>query len=105
MYDLLQALKVSVVKELLLEVRTGSFGGRALRRCQRHVAQYRNLHLAVDSWCVLSPVPVRVGPGTESASKKGPESQVSIAEAVRIGNEPVGVRLRLVVKGISRVQR
>ena len=38
-YDLLQALKVAVVKELLLEVGTGGFGGRALRRCQGHVAQ------------------------------------------------------------------
>src|SRR5271165_1692071 len=99
MYDLLQTLKVAVVKELLLEVGAGGFGGRALRRCQGHVTQDRYLHLPVDRGCVLFPTPVRAGAGTEPASEERPESQISIAEAVRIGSEPVGIRLGFVIEG------
>src|SRR5205809_945491 len=49
MYELLQALNVTVVKESLLEVRTGGFGGRTLFWCQRHVARGNHLHLALPS--------------------------------------------------------
>src|SRR6266849_5508904 len=104
MYELLQALNVAVVKEALLEVRTGGFGGGTLRRCHRDVARRSHLHLAVDSWCVLSPTDIRIGAGTEPAPEKSPESQISVPEAVRIGSEPVGIRLGLIIKSIPGIQ-
>ncbi len=79
--ELLQALDVAVVKELLLEVRAGRLGGGTPWRCHSYIARRRDLELTVDSWCKLSPSPVRVGGGTEAASEEGPHAQVSIAEA------------------------
>src|SRR5258708_37634862 len=104
MYELLQALNLAVVEKTLLEVRPGGFGSRTLWRCQRHVARRRHLHLAVDSWRVLPPTHVRVGAGTEPAPEESPESQISVAEAVRIGNEPEGIRLGLIIESIAGVQ-
>ena len=54
---------------------------------------------------ILSPTRVRVGAGTEPASEESPESQISVAEAERIGNEPVGIRLGLVIESIPGIQR
>ncbi len=68
--ELFQALDVAVVKEFLLEVRPGRLGARTLWRCHSHIARRRRLHLAVDSWCKLSPSYIRVGPGTETASEE-----------------------------------
>ena len=39
--ELLQALDVAVVKELLLEVRPGRLGGGTLWRCHGHIARRR----------------------------------------------------------------
>src|ERR1700737_3328888 len=49
MHELLQTLNVAVVKEPLLEVWPGGFGGRTLRRWHGHVARRSHLHLAADS--------------------------------------------------------
>src|ERR1700680_1825192 len=104
-YELLQALDVAVVKEPLLEIRAGCFGRGTLRRCHRHVARRRHLHLAVDTWRVLFPTAVRAGSGTESTSQETPQSQISVSESVRIGSEAIRVRLGLVIESISRIQR
>ena len=104
MHELLQALNVAVVKEPLLEVRPGGFGGRTLWRCHCHVARRRHLHLAVDSRCVLPPTRVRGGTGTEPASEESPKSQISVAEPIRIGGESVSIRLGLVIEGVSRIE-
>src|SRR6202163_1468889 len=105
MHELLQALNVAVVKEPLLEVWPGGFGGRTLWRCHGHVARRRHLHLAVDSRCVLPPTRVRVGTGIESASEESSKSQISVAETVRIGCESVSIGLGLVIESISRIER
>src|SRR6266480_5565691 len=52
--ELLQALDVAIVKELLLEIRPGRLGAWALWRCHSHIARRRHLHLAVGQWCKLS---------------------------------------------------
>src|SRR5207253_6140745 len=49
MDELLQALGVAIVKELLLEVGPGRLGGTTWRR-HGHVARRGHLHLAVGSW-------------------------------------------------------
>src|SRR5262249_44177172 len=59
--QLLQALDVAVMKELLLKVRPGCFGGRTLRWRHRHIACRRHLHLAVGTRGKLFPGRVWVG--------------------------------------------
>src|SRR5882724_828728 len=86
-YQLLQALDVAVVKELLLEVRAGRLGGGTLWRYHSHIARRRYLHHAVVKRRKLSPSYIRVGPGTGTASEESPESQISVAEAEGIPNE------------------
>jgi hypothetical protein len=68
--ELLQALDVAVVKELLLKVKPGRLGGGTLWRCHSDIARRRHLHFAVVKRCKLSPTRVRAGPGTETASEK-----------------------------------
>src|SRR4029077_11119344 len=79
--ELLQALDVAVVKELLLEVRPGRLGGGTLWRCHSDIARRRHLHFAVVKRCKFSPSSIRAGPGTETASQESPKSQISVAEA------------------------
>src|SRR5215469_12495652 len=67
---LLQAFDVTVMKELLLEVGPRRLGSGALRRCHRHIARRRHLHLAVGSWGKFCPGRVRVGGGTGTASEE-----------------------------------
>src|SRR5437868_4949326 len=102
--QLLQALDIAVVKELLLEVRPGRLGSGTLWRCHSHIARRRDLELAVDSWCKSSPARVRVGSGTETASEEGPHAQVSIAEAQRIGSEVKGIRRGLIIESVPGIQ-
>src|SRR6266849_9471483 len=102
--ELLQALDVAVVKEFLLEVRPRRLGARTLWRCHRHIARRRRLHLAVGSWCKLSPSYIRVGPGTETASEESSQSQISVAEAQGIGSEPEGIRRGLIKESIPGIQ-
>src|SRR5438132_1048831 len=68
--ELLQALDVAVVKELLLKVRPGRLGGGTLWRCHSDIARRRHLHFAVVKRCKFSPTRVRAGPGTETACEK-----------------------------------
>src|SRR5246127_1960393 len=113
MYQLLQALDVTVVEEFLLEVRyripvrvgqTG-FGGGTLRRRHCHIAYRGHLELTVNHWCKLCPVPVWVGAGAETTSQESSHSQISVAETVRITDEPKGIRRGLIIEGIPRIQR
>ena len=57
MYELLQALDVAVVKELLLEVRFpgAGFGGGTLRGCHCCIAHRGYLKLTVNTGCILYP--------------------------------------------------
>src|SRR6266446_5393746 len=73
MDELLQALDVAVVKELLLEVRLpgAGFGGGTLWRRHGHIAHRRHLLPAVHPRCQLRPSRVRVGGGAEAASEEG----------------------------------
>src|SRR6266550_5312686 len=102
--ELLQALDVAVVKELLLEIRPGRLGGGTLWRCHSHVARRRHLHHAVVKWCKSSPTCVRAGPGTETASEESPESQIPVAEAEGIRSEPSEIRRGLIKESIPGVQ-
>src|SRR6266566_1548388 len=102
--ELLQALDIAIVKELLLEVRPGRLGGGTLWRCHSHIARRRNLHLAVGKWCKLSPSYVRVGGGTETASEEGSHPQVSIAEAEGIGSEASEIRRGLIIDSVPGIQ-
>src|SRR3984893_7120037 len=88
MHELLQALNVAVVKDPLLEVWPGGFGGRTLWRCHSHIARTRHLHLAVDTWRGLSPIRVRVGPRAKAAPEESSQTQISVAEAIGISDEP-----------------
>src|SRR6266550_4711935 len=102
--ELLQALDVAVVKELLLEVRPRRLGGGTPRRFHSHIARRRHLHHAVVKWCKLSPSYIRAGPGTKTASQESPKSQISVAEAQRIGGEPVGIRRSLIIESVPGIQ-
>src|ERR1700730_15947565 len=104
MHELLQALNVAVVKEPLLEVWPGGFGGRTLWRRHGHLARRRHLHLGVDHRGVLPPTHIWVGTRTEPASEERSKSQISVAETVRIGCESIGIRLGLVIESISRIE-
>src|SRR3989442_10209926 len=102
MYQLLQALDVAVVKELLLEVRFpgAGFGGGTLRRCHRHIANRGHLELTVDHWCRLYPCPVWVGTGAETTLQESSHSQISVAETVGIPNKPKWIRRGLIIENI-----
>ena len=103
MDELLQALDVAIVEELLLEVGPGCFGGTTWRR-HRHIARGRHLELAVDLRGEWFPRRIRVGSGTETAPKEGPQSQVPVAETEGIGGEAEGVRGGLIEKGTPGIQ-
>ena len=70
--ELLQALDVAVVEELLLEVRLpyAGFGGGALWRRHGDIARRGCLHLAVRSWRKLCPIVIRACPRAETASEE-----------------------------------
>src|ERR1700751_1499490 len=106
MYELFQALYVAVVKERLLEIRpVAGLGSPTLRRCRRHIANCGHLELAVNHWCKLCPVPVWIGAGAETTSQEGSHSQISVAKAVRISDEPELVRSGLVIESVPRIER
>src|ERR1700732_4849608 len=94
MNELLETLDVAIVEELFLEIGPGRLGGGALRRCHRHIACRRRLHLAVAGWGVLYPLRVWIG----GASEKGAQSQISVAKAVGIGRKPEAVRRGLIIE-------
>src|SRR5260370_309774 len=107
MYQLLQALDVAVMKELLLEIRFpgAGLGGGTLRRCHRDIASCGHLELTVNTWCKLYPCPVWVGAGAETTSQESSHSQISVAETVRISDEPKGIRRGLIIESIPWIQR
>src|SRR5439155_24515635 len=88
-----------------LKIGSGGLGGGAPPRCHRHIARRRGLHPAVTGWRKLYPTRVRIGGGAEAASEEGAQSQISIAEAVRIGGKPEGIRLGLIKESIAGVKR
>src|SRR6266404_5672997 len=69
-HELLQALDVAVVEELLLKVRPRSLGRGALRRSHGHVARRRRLHLAIRSWRKWCPIVIRAWPRAGTASQE-----------------------------------
>src|SRR6266404_369568 len=106
MDELLQALDIAVVEELLLEVRLAraGLGSGTLRRRQRHIACSHYLELAVAGWRILYPSRIRVGRGTRAASEEIAQSQVSPAEALGIRGEPEEIRRGLIKVRIPRIQ-
>src|SRR5579862_8518954 len=69
--ELFQALDVSIVEELLLEIGSGCFRAAcALGWCQGYIASGGHLHLPVDRGCILRPTRVGVGSRTETASEE-----------------------------------
>ena len=68
--ELLQALDVAVMKELLLEVRPWCLGRRTLRWRHSNIARSSHLHLAVGTRGKLCPGRVWVGGGTETAPEE-----------------------------------
>src|SRR5207244_9357958 len=98
-HELLQALDVPIVEELLLEVGPWRLGGGTLCRCHGHVARRGHLELAVDTRRLRYPGRVRVGGGTEAASEEGSQSQIPVAESERIGSEPERIRRGLILEG------
>src|SRR6202011_1752878 len=67
MHELLQALDVAVVKELLLEVRPWCFCSGTLWRRHGHIAHRRHLLSAVHPRRQSCPSPVRIGRRAEAA--------------------------------------
>src|SRR5882724_11533190 len=103
MHELLQALDVPIVEELLLEKGPWGLGGTPWR-CHGDVARRSHLELAVDTRRKRYPVRVRVGGGAESASEERPQSKVPVAEPEGIGSEPEGIRRGLIVEGVPGIQ-
>jgi hypothetical protein len=101
MDELLEALDVAIVEELFLEIGSGRLRRGALWRRHRDIARRRSLHLAVAGWGKLYPLRVGIG----GASEKGPQSQVSVTEAVGIGREPEAVRCGLVKQRDPGIER
>src|SRR5258707_10279742 len=103
-HQLLQALDVAVMEELLLEVRPGSLGGRTLRRNHGDVACRGCLHASIIEWRELCPIVIRARPRTGTASQEGSQSQVSKGEAKGICGEAEEIRRVLVINGIPGIQ-
>src|SRR5712692_2489449 len=104
-HELLQALDVAVVEELLLEVRSWSLRGRTLWWYQGDVACRRRLHLAIRSWRKLCPCIIRACPRAGTASQESSQSQISEAEAKWIRGKAEEIWLVLIIDGIPGIQR
>src|SRR5438874_10806452 len=113
MDELLQALDIAIMEELLLEIRyrlpvrvdLAGLGGGTLWRGHGHIARRQHLHLAVDSRRKLEPLlRVRIGGGTGAASEESAQSQISEGEAEGIGRKSEGIRRGLIIDGIPGVQ-
>src|SRR3989440_12738426 len=74
--QLLQALDVAVVKELLLEVRPGRLGSGTLWRGHSDIVRGRNLHFSVVKRCKFFPSYILACPGTKNASQESPKSLI-----------------------------
>src|SRR5260221_12254464 len=102
--QLLQALDVAIVEELLLEVGPRRLRGGALWRHHRDIACRRRLHLAVRSRRELCPIVIRARPRAGTASQEGSQSQGSKAEAKGICGEAEEIRRVLVINGVPGIQ-
>src|SRR5580700_6374651 len=102
----LQALDVAIVEELLLEIGPRSIRAAcALGWYHRHIACGHGLHLTVGGWRKLGPTRIRVGSGTETASKESSQSEIGVCKAPRIRSKPEGIRRALIKKSDSRILR
>src|ERR1700722_3981525 len=78
---------------------------------RRRIASCGHLELAVNpqktgrSSCILYPRAVWVGARAETTSEESSHSQISVAEAVWIRNEPKGIRRRLIIESVPGIQR
>src|SRR5947208_7034101 len=104
MDELLQALRVAVVKELLLEVGPWRLGGGTLWRRHGHIARGQYLHLAVGSRRKLYPIRVRIRGGAGAASEERAQSQIAEGEAKGIGCKPERIRRGLIIDSIPGIQ-
>ena len=104
-HELLQALDVAIVEELLLEVRSWSLRGRTLWWHQGDVARRRRLHLAIRSWRKLCPCIIRACPRAGTASQESSQSQISEAEAKWIRGKAEEIWFVLIIDGIPGIQR
>src|SRR5580700_4086897 len=101
--ELLEALDVTVVEELLLEVGPRRFGGWTLWRRQSHIACGTGLHSAIGRLCEWYPGGVRVGSGAETAAQESSQSQIGVCKTSRIGRKSQGVRGALIIKGVPGI--
>src|ERR1700751_3510987 len=103
MHELFQALNVTVMEKLLLEVGARRFGGGTLWRCKPRVARCRDLHFAIGNGCKLSPRQIWIGRRSESASQEGAQPEIGERETFGIRGESGGIRSGLKVKGVSGI--
>src|SRR5260370_1906862 len=100
-HELLQALDIAVVEELLLEVRPRRLGSGTLWRCHGHIARRSHLHFAEVGGRELCPTRVRVVAGTSSEEQSQP--QIDKTEVKGIRSEPETVRRGLIVKSVHQI--
>src|ERR1700741_3553029 len=102
--QLLQALDVAIVEELLLEVGSRSIRTAcALRRYQGHIACGHGLHLTVGSRSKLRPTRIRAGKSRVTAPEKFAQAKIGICEACGVGRKSERVWYGLIVNQVSGV--
>src|ERR1700741_5534021 len=104
--QLLQALDVAIVEELLLEVGSRSIRTAcALRRYKGHVACGHCLHLTVGGWRKLRPTRIRAGGSFVTASKKFTQAKIGIRKACGVERKSEGIRGGLIKNRDSGILR
>src|SRR5207245_2259809 len=104
--ELLQALDVTIVEELFLEVGTRSIRTAcALRRYKGYIACGHGLHLTVGLWRKLRPTRVRAGSSRVTTPEKFAQAKIGICDACGVRRKPEGIRRALIINGDSRVLR
>src|SRR5579864_4345562 len=87
-HELLQALDVAIVEELLLEVGSRSVRtAGALRRYKGHVACGHGLHLTVGGWRKLRPTRIRAGKSRVTAPEKFAQAKIGVGKACGVGRK------------------
>src|SRR5579864_5363544 len=104
--QLLQALDVAIVEELLLEVGSRSVRTAcALRRYKRHVACGHGLHLTVGGRSKLGPSRIRAGGSFVTASEKFTQAKIGIGKACGVERKSEGIRRALIKNRDSGILR